>query len=107
MELNMRYTPIVIATCLLLSACSSMSMGEVVRVCDTGKEFSNYASCIRTTYDKHGDAKNSTSVRAFYAYIDKISSAYKDGDMTREQAMEALYKAYNKTVVSAEAGNGV
>ena len=107
MESTMRYAITVTASCLFLSACSSMTIGEAMRACDTGKDFSNYASCLKTTYAKKGDGKDTIAIRAFNGYVNEISNAYKNGQMTHDHAMDQVYSAYENTVKSDSDGKGV
>jgi hypothetical protein len=105
--MKMKYPTVVIAACVLLSGCASMSIGDAMRACDRGKDFNNYPTCLQTTYDKKGDGKMNAAIRAFYGYVKEIGRAYKEGWMTRDQAMDQVYFAYQNTVKSSDDGYGI
>lgn len=85
--------------CSILMACvSGIPMSRAMSQCDSVQKFSDYASCIRSTYDKQGRYPNDAVIKAFYANLDEINEAFKNGKLTEAQARSAAYNAYLKTV---------
>ena len=85
--------------CVLVSGCvTGIPMSRAMTQCDTGQKFSDYASCIRTTYTKQGRYPNDAVIKAFYANLDEIDESYRGGKLTDAQAKSAAYNAYLNTV---------
>ena len=87
-----------------------LPMSEVMGSCDNGQPFSQYAVCIKTTYDAKGNRPKSGSTLAFYAIMADIREQVANGKSTEVQAKAALYRAWLETIDAdnkANAGRSV
>ena len=82
---------------LMLAGCGTM-MKNVMKDCDRGQRFDVYVSCVKSTYSTKGRRPNSTEVRAFYANLDMISEAYKDGKISDAQAKSMAWDSYMRNI---------
>lgn len=82
---------------VMLAGCGTM-MKNVMRECDRGQRFDVYVSCIKTTYSRKGSKPNATEVRAFYANLDMLNEAYKNGRISDAQAKSMAWDSFMRTI---------
>ena len=69
-------------------------LSSVMGSCET-PDFSNFKNCIQRTYARDPGA---STVRAFYAYLNRIEEGQIAGAFTHIEAKLLAYKAYENTV---------
>jgi hypothetical protein len=87
-----------------ISGCGT-PMKTVMRDCDRGQKFSQYAYCIKSTYASQGTTPNASAVRAFYANLDAITESYNNKQLTEAQAKSEAYNAFLRTVQASNDRN--
>ena len=103
----MRNIILAVLIAVSVAGCGSR-MSEVMDSCDNGRPFSQYADCIKTTYDAKGVHPKHGSVQAFYAIMADIREQVANGKSTEVQAKAALYRAWLETIeASNNSGRGV
>jgi hypothetical protein len=90
---------------VLLSVGSGTTMSDVLRLCDQHQSYQVYATCIRRTYDAHGNKPNAGAVRAFYAGMEAIREANGKGAMSDIQAKSATYEVWSRTIDASNRAN--
>ena len=94
-----------IAGFALIAIGSGTTMSDVMRACDRGLSYQSYATCIRQTYDAHGNKPNAGAVRAFYAGMDARREANGRGAMSDIQAKSATYEVWSRTIDASNRAN--
>ena len=93
----MRNIILAVLIAVSVAGCGSR-MSEVMVSCDKGRPFSQYADCIKTTYDAKGVDPKHGSVQAFYAIMADIREQVANGKSTEVPAKAALYRAWLETI---------
>ena len=83
--------------CMVIASCGvkAPAMQEVMTSCNTMANFTEYAECIRSTYERDVELD---SVKSFYGMLDNIDSDYKAGKITDFQSRVNAQKAYDMTI---------
>ena len=76
-------------------------MEMFMRECEYNPVFTQYARCIKSTYNEKGNYPNSGDTRNFYAQMDEIVEMYNRKMITESQARARLYRAWDVTINQA------
>jgi hypothetical protein len=94
----MKYLILLIISITMLNGCTTMS--DVMGSCGTAypNYFSNYASCLQSTYNQEGAYPNSPTVQAFYSRLSMLNNRVNNGEISQDQARYYAYNAYMETI---------
>jgi hypothetical protein len=91
---------VVLFLTVAVSACGT-PMKNVMRDCDRGQNFTQYTSCIKSTYTSQGRQPNAAEIRAFYANLNAITESYNKNQITDAEAKSQAYNAFLRIIQSA------
>ena len=93
----MRNVISIILPCMVIASCGvkAPAMQEVMKSCNTKENFTEYAECIQSAYER--DAEKD-SVKAFYGILNNIAKDYKAGKVTDFQSRVNAQTAYDMTI---------
>ena len=84
-------------SCMVIASCGvkAPAMQEVMASCNTLENFTEYAECIKSTYERDVDHD---SVKSFYGMLNNIARDYKAGKVTDFQSRVNAQTAYDMTI---------